>query len=159
MIRLSCSVAPWPGQLNRCALVLTTVLALITMVPNVALACSGPVVSDLVDANVHLSRQLFVLACLLVPATYAVYLFRRNRVRLLIVGLGAGILALHPVWTVSAAGDCGALKVMSSFKATGFLALIFLVQLTFWLLPLLRRRAHNKSLDASGFRLFPVRKT
>jgi hypothetical protein len=107
-----------------------TRLTVITIFTKLVFACSGLGVGDLIDANVHLSRQLFVVACFLVTATAVVALLRKTAVRLLIAVLAAGLLAVHPAFTVSAAGDCGALKVMSSLRATGLLAVICFVQLT-----------------------------
>jgi len=110
---------------------------------NAVLACSGPGVGALVDANIRLSFQLFALAAFLFAGTIVLFLFRRKRASLVIMLLAAVILALHPVWTVSAfSGDCGGSKAMSSLKATGVLGILFLVQLALFVSTfVLRRRA------------------
>src|SRR6476646_1056 len=96
----------------------SALLAITIVFQHVALACQGPGVGELVDANIRLSAQLFAVACFLVAATAAIYFFRRKRVSLVIAVLAAIILAVHPVWTVSAfSGDCGGSKAMSSLKA------------------------------------------
>jgi hypothetical protein len=127
-----------------------------SLFPNAALACSGPGVGRLVDANIHFSGQLFAVTCFLFAGTAVLFFFRRKRVSLVIALIVAFVLALHPVWTVSAAGDCGGSKAMASLKATGFAEVLFFAQLALSLFPFVRGGAHNKSLDASGGSLLRI---
>src|SRR5207253_9487392 len=50
--------------------------------PNAVLACSGPGVGALVDANIRLSFQLFAVAAFLFAGTTVLFLFRRKRASL-----------------------------------------------------------------------------
>ena len=118
------------------------VLTLATSIfPNVALACSGLGVGALVDANIRFSVQMFAVACFLFVAIAALYMYRKKRVGLVVGLIAAVILALHPVWTVSAySGDCGGSKAMYSLKATGVLGVLFLVQLALFVFTFVWRR-------------------
>jgi hypothetical protein len=115
----------------------------VNVFPGVVLACSGPGVGALVDANIRVSYQLFGVAAFLFAGTAVLFFFRRKRASLIITLLAAVIVAVHPVWTVSAfSGDCGGSKAMSSLKATGFVGILFLVQLALFVFTfVLRRRA------------------
>ena len=112
----------------------------IVIFPNAALACSGIGVGDLVDANIRFSYQLFALAVFLFAGTALLFFFRTKRVSLVIMLVAAVILAVHPVWTVSAVGDCGGHKAMSSLKATSFLGVLFLAQVALFVFTFVWRR-------------------
>jgi hypothetical protein len=114
---------------------------IVSFYPSVVLACSGPGARALTEGNTHLSVQLFALGCFLVVATAALYFFRRKRSSLILAIVAAIILAVHPVWTISAmAGDCGAFKASASMDATGLLGILFLAQLALVLFTFVFRR-------------------
>jgi hypothetical protein len=118
--------------------ILSTALALTiaaNFFPNVSLACSGPGVGAIADGNDRLSVQLFAVACFLFLAIAALFLIRRNLASIVITLLAAVVLAVHPVWTVTAGGDCGGHRAMSSLKSTGFIEVLFFAQLALWLFP------------------------
>lgn len=113
----------------------------VNLFSSVALACSGPGARALVDGNTRLSLQLFAVGCFLAAATAFLYFLRRKRASLIIATIAALLIAVHPVWTISAmVGDCGASKASASMSATGILGILFVTQLALWLFPFVFRR-------------------
>jgi len=94
--------------------------------PLLILACSGPGThAAIVEA------QWISYLCAGVAGAFVVGLVveaLRMRRTTLTMPIALGLLALHPAWTVGGGGDCGGLKILTSYMVTEIFILLMLYQ-------------------------------
>lgn len=108
------------------------VLALATLMLAAALAsaCSGPRVQERIERAYEFATRQAVVMGVIAAASLALWLILPRRFPIPPPFILLGMVALHPAWTISAAGgDCGESKVSAALLGSVVAVALVFVQL------------------------------